>query len=128
MIGRNNLYMAAAFAATVLIGCGDQPPKPADATQAHVALKTALDAWQRGEKPGALSDADPRIQVSDHQWGSGAKLARYEIDARERFVGADLRCSVRLWIDRGAGKTIREVVDYNVGTNPVLTVVRAGDR
>jgi hypothetical protein len=56
------------------------------------------------------------------------KLVRCEIDERDRALGAERCCPVRLWIDDGKGRTVRESTEYNVATHPALTVARAGDR
>jgi hypothetical protein len=112
----------------LLVGCGPGAPQAADPEAAQTALRTALDAWQHGDPPDALSRAQPPIYVSDWRWQSGAKLVRYEIENRNRALGAELRCYVQLWIDKGTGKTVRESAQYNIGTHPALTVARAGDR
>jgi hypothetical protein len=120
------LFLGVVPGLIVLGGCGSTPPPP-DADAAHAALRTALDAWKHGDTPDALSQAQPPIQVSDWRWRTGVKLVRYEIAERDRAYGHDLRCSVQLWIDAGKGKTVPEKVEYAVGTNPALTVSRAGD-
>jgi hypothetical protein len=122
------LFPGAVLGLMVLGGCGSGTPPTADPDAARAAIRTALDAWKHGDAPDALSQAQPPIQVSDWRWRSGLKLVRYEIDEHDRVLGPDLRCSVRLWIDDAKGKTVPEKVEYNVGTNPGLTVSRAGDR
>jgi hypothetical protein len=108
-------------------GCSEVP-QAADADAARVALHSALDAWQRGDSFDSLGSAQPPIYVTDWKWRSGAKLARYEINTGDRALGADLRCPVQLWIDKGKGKPVREIAEYNVTTHPALTVARVGDR
>jgi hypothetical protein len=115
-------------ALAVLGGCGSGATPPADPDAARAALQSALDAWKRGDPPESLGNAQPPIQVSDWRWRSGAKLVRYEIEQRDRPVGADLRCPVQLWIENSRGKPAREVAEYNVSTHPALTVSRSGDR
>jgi hypothetical protein len=112
-----------------LSGC-TEVPQPANADAARVALQTALDAWQRGDSFDSLGTSQPPIYVTDWKWRSGAKLVRYEITSSDRPLGADLRCPVKLWIDRGKGKgkPVSETAEYNVGTHPALTVARVGDR
>jgi hypothetical protein len=109
-------------------GCGSSPTKPADPNAARAALQAALDAWKRGDAPDALGKAQPPIHVADWRWRSGAKLVRYELAKGDRSLGAELRCPVELWIDSGQGKTTRERTEYNVSTDPALTVARSGDR
>jgi hypothetical protein len=48
------------------------------AAAAEEALKSVLDAWQRGEPPGRI-EGEPAIQVGDTHRRAGQKLARYEI-------------------------------------------------
>lgn len=125
---RGIVATAISIAAISSGGCGSGPPPPADREAARDALRSALDAWRQGQPSDALSRAQPPIYVSDWRWRSGAKLLRYEIDEHDRAIGADRRWPVRLWIDNGRGKTVREPAAYNVGTHPAVTVARAGDR
>jgi hypothetical protein len=108
-------------------GCGPVAPQPADHEAARDALRTALDAWKKGDPPDSLAQAQPPIHVSDWRWRSGVKLVRYQIDEGDQTTGAERRCPVQLWIDAGAGKTIQETTVYGVATHPALTVSRQGD-
>jgi hypothetical protein len=119
--------LAMALAAIAPGGCGSGGPQPAKRDAARDALRVALDAWMKGGSPDDLTQAQPPIHVSDWRWRSGVKLLRYEIDERDRALGAERRCPVQLWIDAGKGRTVRKSIAYNVGTHPALTVARAGD-
>jgi hypothetical protein len=116
------------LALAVSSGCGPGERQPADPDAARAALRSALDAWKRGDLPESLGKTEPPVHVSDWRWRSGAKLVRYEIAERGRPIGADLRCPVQLWIDNGRGKATRELAEYNVSTHPALAVARSGDR
>jgi hypothetical protein len=121
---------------SVLPGCGSGPPKPADPAAAREALDRALTAWMEGKSAESLQSDNPPIVVSDHVWSNGARLIKYEIEAGGRRAGADQSFQVVLWIDdskakdqgkgkdKNKGKERKEKIEYNVGTNPILTVVR----
>jgi hypothetical protein len=123
---------AAVIGLSVLPGCGSGPPKPADPAAAREALDRALTAWKEGRSAESLQSADPPIVVSDHTWSNGARLVKYEIAPGDRRAGADQSFQVVLWIEdskaqgkgKDKGKERQEKTEYNVGTNPILTVVR----
>lgn len=119
--------LATALLAIAPSGCGPGAAHPADQEAAREALRTALDAWKKGDPPDSLAQARPPIRVSDWRWRSGVKLVRYQIDERDQAIGAERRCPVHLWIDNGAGKAIQETTAYSVATHPALTVSRLGD-
>jgi len=120
--------LAMALLAIAPSGCGPGAAQPADQEAARNALRTALDAWKKGDPLDSLAQAQPPIHVSDWRWKSGAKLVRYEVDDRDQAVGAERRWPVKLWIDGGTGKTIHETTAYSVATHPALTVSRLGDQ
>jgi hypothetical protein len=123
---------AAAIALSGPMGCGSGPPKPADPAAARQALERALTAWSEGKSAESLKNDDPPIVVSDHGWTNGARLLKYEIEPGDRRAGADQCFQVVLWLEddkaKAKGKSNagerREKTEYNVGTNPILTVVR----
>jgi hypothetical protein len=123
------------FAAGVLsgpTGCGTGPPKPADPAAARAALERALTAWSEGKSAESLKDDDPPIVVSDHSWLNGARLLKYQIEPGDRRAGTDHNFQVVLWLEddktkakgKDKGGERREKTEYNVGTNPILTVIR----
>jgi hypothetical protein len=124
----HRLFLGVVPGLIIFGGCGSNPPSPPDADAAHAALRTALDAWKNGDSLDALGTAQPPILVSDWRWRTGVKLVRYEIAERDRAYGHGLRCPVQLWIDTGKKKNLQEKVEYDVATNPALTVSRVGDR
>jgi hypothetical protein len=119
-----------------LLGCGSGPPSPADPVAAREALERALAAWKEGKSADSLKSDSPPIVVSDHAWRNGARLVKYEIEPGDRRAGADQCFQVVLWLQddkptakakakgTSQGGERREKVEYNVGTNPILTVVR----
>ena len=65
--------------------------------------------------------------VSDHLWTNGSRLVKYQIEPGDRRAGADQIFRVVLWLEneKAKGKEKEEKIEYTVGTNPILTVVRA---
>jgi hypothetical protein len=118
---------AAAIATAALAGCGSGPPKPADPAAARDALDRALAAWKDGKSAESLKESNPPIVVSDHLWLNGSRLVRYQIEPSDRPEGADQVFRVVLWVvnEKTKGKEKQEKTEYTVGTNPILTVVRA---
>jgi hypothetical protein len=113
------------LAAALAFGCGGPTPQPADPSLAREALREALDAWQRGETAESLSRRRPPIVVVDHQWNSGAKLAKFELADGEQPAGADLRFEVVLHLEGAQKKKNAPTrAAYTVGTKPKTTVVR----
>ena len=108
-----------------LCGCGGSGTAkyiPATTT-ARSTLQTALDAWQKGEKPGQIKAGPPAIQVVDSKWTSGQKLAKYEILQEESGEGPRW-FSVKLSMSKPAGE---QVVKYAVVGNDPLWVYRDED-
>lgn len=106
-------------------GCGStSAPVAADQDEAKKTLTQALDAWKRGEKPETLKSASPAITVADRRWESGNKLIKYELDGPSTPSGAQQAFRVKLWLTDAKGKDIQDIAEYQVGTDPILTVVR----
>jgi hypothetical protein len=118
----------AAIALSGPTGCGSGPPKPADPAAARAAPERALTAWSEGKSAESLKDDDPPIAVSDHAWLNGARLVKYQIEPGDRRAGTDHNIQVVLWLEddkaKAKGGERREKTEYNVGTNPILTVIR----
>lgn len=108
------------------LGCGGSPPAPADRDQALGALRTTLDTWQCGSDAILLQAQKPPIQVVDHEWRSGYKLLRYQVEKDAAF-GGDLRCQVKLSLKDARGRPVSKTAVYSVGTGSPLTVVREED-
>jgi hypothetical protein len=137
MMNRRRLFHTASLSAAAIAvlgspGCGSGPPKPADPAAARQALERALNAWMEGKSAESLKDADPPIVVSDHSWSNGVRLLKYQIEPGDRRAGADHNFQVVLWLEGDKAKTKAkgkdgdrgEKTEYNVGTNPILTVIR----
>ncbi|HZW35026.1 MAG TPA: hypothetical protein VFF52_30155 [Isosphaeraceae bacterium] len=120
--------MAVSMALLSQPGCGEGPPKPADPAAAREALDRALTAWREGKPAESLKSDNPPIVVSDHVWSNGARLVKYQIEPGDRRAGTDQTFQVVLWLQddkaKGKAKEKQEKTEYNVGTNPILTVVR----
>ncbi len=122
------MLSTAAIVLSVPSGCGSGPPKPADPAAAREALERALTAWKEGKSSESLKSENPPIVVSDHAWNNGTRLVKYEIEPGDRRAGADQSFQVILWLQddkvKAKAKERQEKTAYNVGTNPILTVVR----
>jgi hypothetical protein len=83
--------LAIALAAFVLCGCGGANRNELDvvpaADRARTALEKALTAWKNGEPCGKIQADSPTIQVVDHVWQSGRKLAAFEVVKAEDKPG-----------------------------------------
>jgi hypothetical protein len=91
--------------------------------EALATLRTALEAWQQGEKPAALGERQPAIAVADPAWAGGARLARFEIEADQvQTAGYDLKFPVKLWLMDG--KKGPQRVKFTVATSPARVVTR----
>jgi hypothetical protein len=107
-------------------GCRRQARgKPADPAQGRDALKTALEAWKKGDSVESLASAIPSITVADQRWQDRYKLVRYELADDDKVVGYDLQCRTTLWLKSPDGKEFQEKAVFSVSTNPRLVVVRA---
>jgi hypothetical protein len=120
----NTLIRILPLAVLLAAGCGRGLPAPAGPDQARGALRAALDAWQRGDRPDALRTASPAVHVKDPDWSAGHRLTRYQIAGDGERAGIDLRYAVRLTLSGPRGQAVHKNTAYVVGTSPVLTVVR----
>jgi hypothetical protein len=118
-----------ALAASGLIlfaGCGDTPaPTAADPDAAKQTLERVLSSWQKGETVEGMKKASPSVIVSDMKWDKGAKLTKFEVEGPGKPSGAQQKFRVALWLADANGKEKKEVVQYEVGIDPVQTVFRS---
>lgn len=112
-------------AVALCLGCGG-PPAATDPAQATAALRTALDAWQKGEAVASLKDGRPSIQMVDPDWQGGFKLLRYEVQ-KEQPWGADVVFHTVLSLQKGTGKAVQRKAVYTVGAGSVVAIVRGED-
>ncbi len=113
------------FAVLLVAGCGDPSLQaPAEPTQAREALRTVLDAWQRGDALDSLRSGSPAVRVNEPDWAAGCRLTRYQIVSNGDRAGIDIRFPVVLTLQQPNGKTLRKNAAYMVGTSPALTIVR----
>lgn len=104
-------------------GCGTPLPPAADPAQAQSALKTALDAWQKGETAESLQSRSPAINVNDAGWSSGDRLVKYEIQS-EQASGQSWKARVLLTVQNGSSSPTQQQATYTVDTTPAVVVVR----
>jgi hypothetical protein len=105
-----------------MAGCHQAPPA-FDLPGAEAAVRTALDAWKRGEPVAALRGLPSPIEFQDDDWQAGASLI--EFDVIKTFAEPDgARCSVVLTVKRPQGQPERKEATYHVKTEPKLVIAR----
>jgi hypothetical protein len=94
--------------------------------EARTALTKALDAWKAGRSAADMRNEDPEVIVGDSDWKQGRKLVAYEIGSG-MFDGKNLRVPVTLTVAQPPRGNRKFVVNYIVGTRPVITIFRDSD-
>lgn len=104
------------------MGCrGGANSLPLDQPQARQACTEFLTAWKDGKK---IEDLKPKIIGRDSDWAAGKKLESFEILPEEKKHGPNLHLTVKRTLKDEKGKTVKQDVEYVVGTSPVITVFR----
>jgi hypothetical protein len=117
---RAGLALAAWGLIATAPGCGGGSlPPPSDPEQARQVLISTLDAWKRGERPGAGG-----VRVLDRDWESGRGLIDFEITGAGEPLGLALRCPVTLTLRDEKGKPRSKRVVYTVSTGTDAVVAR----
>ena len=106
-------------------GCGGGGV-PATEAAARGALTTALDAWKAGRKAEDMRQESPEVVVGDADWKLGRRLVGYQIGTG-LFDGKNLRVPVTLTLAQPPRGNRQLVVNYIVGTQPVVTIFRDGE-
>lgn len=88
---------------------------------AREACQEFLTAWKDGKK---AADLKPKIIGRDSDWEAGKKLESFEILPEEKKHGPNLHLNVRRTLKDLKGRTIKQDVEFVVGTSPVITVFR----
>lgn len=110
------------FAALAIAGCQRTANSlPLDQPRAREACIEFLTAWKDGKK---LEDLKPKIIGRDSDWAAGKTLEAFEILPDEKKHGPNLHLSVRRTLKDQKGRTIKQDVEFVVGTSPVITVFR----
>jgi hypothetical protein len=91
--------------------------------EARTALTNALDAWKAGRTATDMRSENPEVVVGDSDWKQGRKLVAYEIGSG-MFDGKNLRVPVTLTVAQPPRGNRKLVVNYIVGTRPVVTIFR----
>lgn len=114
-----SMTIPALTAVLAIAGCGGSSSKYTPTGEsAKETLTHALTAWQKGEKYGQVSNANPPINVSDFQWEGGKGLESFEILGEEPVPGQSNKMfSVSLKLKGGKSATKTKYVV--VGVNPV---------
>lgn len=119
--------LALACGLLIASGCGGGIPAPqtADAEEAKGILEGVLESWKKGEKADSLKAATPSVVAWDPSWERGDRLSRFELQGSGTPSGAERKFRVALWLTNAKSKDARQVVNFKVGTAPVITVLRA---
>jgi hypothetical protein len=113
------------FGLVFLAGCGGQRlPLPGDPGQALEALRSALNAWARGENAASLRGGAAPIHVVDGDWDRGLLLEKYQQTPTAQLSGPNLRCPVRLSLRDKAGRPFQKQVVYLIETGERISIVR----
>ena len=122
----NLLAGTLAFAMLLVVaGCGGAGGGGTE-QEARTALTKALDAWKAGHSAANMRNEDPEVVVGDSDWKQGRKLVAYEIGSG-LFDGKNLRVPVILTVAQPPRGNRKLVVNYIVGTRPVVTIFRDSD-
>lgn len=108
-----------------LVGCGSGSGA-GNEEEARTALTTALDAWKAGRSAADMRNETPEVVVGDSDWKQGRKLVAYEV-GNGTFDGKNLRVPVTLTVAQPPRGNRKLVVNYIVGTRPVVTIFRDSD-
>ena len=95
--------------ALTMTGCAKKRPR-ADADVARTTLRTALDAWKKGEPIDALKERDPPVTIVDHEWRDDFKLMDFKVSEKDQLFGSDLRCQVQLSLRSPKGKELKKKI------------------
>ncbi len=108
------------------IGCGGASATGGSEQEARDALTKALDAWKSGRKADEMRNESPEVIVGDPDWKKGNRLNAYQVGSG-MYDGKNLRVPVTLTVEQPPRGQRKVVVDYIVGTRPVVTLFRDGE-
>ena len=117
------LLTACSVLLPILSGCGQAVNPPVRRDVAVETLKKVLQHWQEGGSLEGCAQWEPSVVVGEPLWTEGSKLTGFEL-GEERALDANLFVNVKLSVQAN-GRESNEVVQYCVGTDPVLTVFRS---
>src|SRR5262249_37167722 len=97
---RSSRQTVALIAVACLTGCGVRPrASPLDEDLARTSLRTALEAWKKGDSPATLKNGSPSIVAQDPDWVAGTRLVAYELASEDRRVAENLFVPVELTLE-----------------------------
>ncbi len=113
------------FILLAILGCSTQSPNQIeDSARAKYILVTALDAWRAG-KTKSLITRNPPIRFVDDDQIAGRELVDYELKDESAPIQPFTNVVVILSLRDDGGQIILKNVEYQVGVDPVLTVLRS---
>ena len=108
-----------------ILGCSTKSPNQAeDSARAKYILVTTLDAWRAG-KTKSLTTRNPPIRFADDDQIAGMELVDYEFEDESAPIQPFQNVSIILSLKDKWGQIIEKNVEYQVGVEPVLTVLRS---
>jgi len=119
------LWVPFCCALGLTFGCGKRLDDTVDTNKAGEVLQTALDAWKQGAQYGSLHDRQPPIYFAEREWEAGKKLVDYRLGTVE-LMGRQARCTVKLVVQDGTGKTTERQIGYQIDTIPQAVITREG--
>ena len=118
-----HLRLAALLIGLLLVGCSQGARSlKLDQDLARKSFEAFLTAWRDGQTPQDLQKRDPKIIGTDAEWQRGRKLKNFEVLPEEFNDGTNLKLSAKLTLELDKNRIETRVVEYIVGTSPVITV------
>ena len=107
------------------LGCSPKSPhQTEDSARAKYILVTALDAWREG-KTKSLAARNPPIRFADDEQIAGMELVDYEFEDESAPIQPFQNVTVILSLKDKQGQTTQKNARYQIGVDPVLTVLRS---
>ncbi len=108
-----------------ILGCSTQSADQfEDSARAKYILVTALDAWRAG-KTKSLTTRNPPIRFADDDQIAGTELVDYEFEDESAPIQPFQNVTVILSLKDKQGQTTQKNARYQIGVDPVLTVLRS---
>ena len=108
----------------ILFGCSTQTQNQIEDSARAKYLVTALDAWREG-KTRSLTTRNPPIRFADDDQVAGMELVDYELEDESAPIQPFQDVVVSLLLKDKRGETTQKDARYQVGVEPVLTVLRS---
>lgn len=117
------LLSSIAAACLMVSGC-DQGARDLalDRNLARQSFVQFLETWKDGGRPGDLKEGDPAMIVGESTWEGGWSLTSYRLVDTKTDDGTNLHATAELVLRNPAGREVKSIKTYIVGTSPVITI------